>query len=55
MDDLIIDLESNWIMEAHLQCAAHEMPVSAVEDEKWFGPMTKEVCKTKLIKDKDGW
>lgn len=55
MDELVIDLESDWIVEAHLQCAAHEMPVSAVEDEKWFGPLTKDICKTKLVKDKDGW
>jgi DEAD/DEAH box helicase domain-containing protein len=41
-------------MEAHLQCAATEMPVS-FEDEQYFGPLTKELCRTRLAKDKDGW
>ncbi|KDQ60612.1 hypothetical protein JAAARDRAFT_555490 [Jaapia argillacea MUCL 33604] len=52
--DLVIDLESKIILEAHLQCAAHEMPLT-LEDEKYFGPLTKELCETKLSKDKDGW
>lgn len=52
--DLVLDLESKPIVEAHLQCAAHEMPLR-LEDEKWFGPLTKELCETKLSKDKDGW
>ncbi|THH10992.1 hypothetical protein EW146_g8195 [Bondarzewia mesenterica] len=54
MDDLLVDLDSKWIVESHLQCAAYEMPVS-LEDEKWFGPWTKELCETKLVKDKEGW
>ncbi|OCH95579.1 P-loop containing nucleoside triphosphate hydrolase protein [Obba rivulosa] len=53
-DDLILDLESNVIVEAHLQCAAHEMPLT-LEDEKYFGPLTKEICETCLVKDSDGW
>ncbi|EPQ58049.1 P-loop containing nucleoside triphosphate hydrolase protein [Gloeophyllum trabeum ATCC 11539] len=52
--DLVLDLESKPIVEAHLQCAAHEMPLR-LEDEKWFGPLTKELCETKLSEDKDGW
>jgi DEAD/DEAH box helicase domain-containing protein len=39
---------------AHLQCAAHEMPMS-LEDEKYFGPMTREICEKMLHKDSDGW
>lgn len=54
MDDLIIDLENSVILEAHLQCASHEVPLTA-EDEKYFGSLTKELCETKLSKDKDGW
>lgn len=41
-------------MIAHLQCAAHEMPVSA-EDEVYFGPSLKHICETRLTKDADGW
>ncbi|OBZ75158.1 putative ATP-dependent helicase HRQ1 [Grifola frondosa] len=53
-NDLIVDLDSKVILEAHLQCAGHEMPLS-LEDEKYFGPLTKELCETRLIRDKDGW
>ncbi|KAF5373039.1 hypothetical protein D9758_001725 [Tetrapyrgos nigripes] len=53
-DDLIVDLDNKFILEAHLQCAAHEMPVS-LEDEKYFGPMTREICEKMLHKDNDGW
>ncbi|THH32983.1 hypothetical protein EUX98_g1174 [Antrodiella citrinella] len=54
MDDLVVDLDSKVILEAHLQCAAHEMPLS-VEDERYFGPLTKEICEQSLVKDKEGW
>ncbi|EMD38568.1 hypothetical protein CERSUDRAFT_82843 [Gelatoporia subvermispora B] len=53
-NDLMVDLESKVILEAHLQCAAHEMPLT-MEDEKYFGPLTKGICETRLVKDKDGW
>ncbi|KAG5342218.1 hypothetical protein C0989_004530 [Termitomyces sp. Mn162] len=45
-DDLIIDLESKPLLEAHLQCAAQEMPLSN-EDEKYFGALFKEVAHKK--------
>ncbi len=54
MDDLVVDLENSVIMEAHLQCASHEVPL-AIEDEKYFGPLMKELCETKLSRDKEGW
>ncbi|KAI0781100.1 DEAD/H helicase [Trametes elegans] len=53
-DDLIVDLESKVILEAHLQCAGHEMPLT-LEDEVYFGPQMKEICETRLVKDKEGW
>ncbi|KAI0637127.1 DEAD/H helicase [Trametes polyzona] len=53
-DDLIVDLESKVILEAHLQCAGHEMPLTD-EDEAYFGPFMKEICETRLVKDQDGW
>jgi DEAD/DEAH box helicase domain-containing protein len=52
--DLAIDLESKIILDAHLQCAAHEMPLCK-DDEEYFGPLTKELCEERLLKDKDGW
>ncbi|KAJ8078462.1 ATP-dependent 3'-5' DNA helicase [Marasmius tenuissimus] len=53
-DDLVIDLHSEEILESHLQCAAHEMPIS-LEDAPYFGPLMKGICETKLVKDKDNW
>lgn len=50
----MIDLDSKVIIEAHLQCAGQEMPLS-LEDEKYFGPLLKEICETRLKKDDDGW
>lgn len=52
--DLIVELDSKIILEAHLQCAAHEIPMS-LEDEQYFGPLTKELCEKSLAKDRDGW
>ncbi|KIK06641.1 hypothetical protein K443DRAFT_129904 [Laccaria amethystina LaAM-08-1] len=54
IDDLIIETENKIILEAHLQCAGNEMPLSPA-DEKWFGPLMSQVCGTQLCKDKDGW
>ena len=53
-EELIIDLESKVILESHLQCAGQEMPLSP-DDELYFGPLTRELCETRLVKDKDGW
>ena len=52
--ELIVDLDSKVILEAHLQCAAHEIPLR-VEDEQYFGASMEEICNTKLEKDKEGW
>ncbi|KAI0664969.1 P-loop containing nucleoside triphosphate hydrolase protein [Cubamyces menziesii] len=53
-NDLIVDLDSKVILEAHLQCAAHEMPLMD-DDETYFGPLMKEICEARLVKDKEGW
>lgn len=52
--ELVIDTESEVLIEAHLQCAGQEMPLS-LDDEKYFGPLFKKLCETKLVKDQDGW
>ena len=52
--DLVINLESPLVIEAHLQCAAFEMPLSG-DDAHWFGPLTTTLCETKLVRDKEGW
>lgn len=42
------------VIEAHLQCAALEMPLSS-DDSRWFGPLTKTICENSLVRDKEGW
>ncbi|KDR81414.1 hypothetical protein GALMADRAFT_89308 [Galerina marginata CBS 339.88] len=54
LEDLIIDMDNEIILEAHLQCAGYEMPLTA-DDEKWFGPCTMDICRQRLRKDDDGW
>ena len=54
LDELDIDLDSKIFLEAHLQCAGQEMPLT-MEDEKYFGPLFKEICEACLVKDSDGW
>ncbi|KAF8163107.1 P-loop containing nucleoside triphosphate hydrolase protein, partial [Crassisporium funariophilum] len=53
-DDLILDVDNEVILEAHLQCAGYEVPLSP-EDEKWFGPSMLRICDKRLKKDADGW
>jgi ATP-dependent helicase YprA (DUF1998 family) len=52
--DLVVNLENSLVIEAHLQCAAFEMPLSA-GDVQWFGPLTTTLCETKLVRDQEGW
>lgn len=54
VDDLVVDLENKVILEAHLQCAALEMPLSSMDDQ-YFGPLMQELLDTRLTKDKEGW
>ncbi|KAF9070382.1 P-loop containing nucleoside triphosphate hydrolase protein [Rhodocollybia butyracea] len=53
-DDLIVDLENKIILEVHLQCAAHEMPICS-QDKQYFGPLLKGICQEKLHRDGEGW
>ena len=53
-EDLVVDLNNKIILEAHLQCAAQEMPIS-LQDGFYFGPQMQKLCDTQLAKDKDGW
>ncbi|GJJ11981.1 hypothetical protein Clacol_006219 [Clathrus columnatus] len=52
--DLLIDLDNQGVLEGHLQCAAHEMPLS-FRDEVYFGPAMKVICEKQLSKDEEGW
>lgn len=54
-DNLFVDLENRIILEAHLQCAAEEMPINVIEDVQYFGSQLGEICETRLKADSDGW
>ncbi|KAJ7684713.1 P-loop containing nucleoside triphosphate hydrolase protein [Mycena polygramma] len=54
VDDLVVDIDNKILLEAHLQCAAQEMPICQA-DSVFFGPLMKELCETRLRVDKDGW
>ncbi|KIK92020.1 hypothetical protein PAXRUDRAFT_13476 [Paxillus rubicundulus Ve08.2h10] len=54
VDELMVDLDNKFVIEAHLHCAAQEMPLCR-DDQVYFGPHLVELCDTKLIKDKDDW
>ncbi|KAF8323509.1 P-loop containing nucleoside triphosphate hydrolase protein [Cantharellus anzutake] len=55
MEDLVIDTENTVILESHVQCAAHEMPIDPGRDEIYFGHNLKALCADRLEKDSDGW
>lgn len=54
MEELVVDVENNVILESHMQCAAHEMPINPDEDTQYFGPQLMELC-NRLSRDKEGW
>ncbi|KAJ2916877.1 hypothetical protein MD484_g3585, partial [Candolleomyces efflorescens] len=54
LDELMVDVDSKVVLEAHLQCAGFEMPIST-GDEQWFGTAMHEICRNSLTRDKDGW
>ncbi|KAJ6500440.1 DEAD H helicase [Mycena sanguinolenta] len=54
VDDQVVDLDNKILLEAHLQCAAQEMPICKA-DSSFFGPLMHELCETRLRVDKDGW
>ncbi|KAJ7074318.1 DEAD H helicase [Mycena amicta] len=52
--DLVIELDNKILLEAHLQCAAQEMPICDA-DSSFFGPLMKELCQAHLRLDNEGW
>ncbi|KAF2226186.1 hypothetical protein BDZ85DRAFT_317271 [Elsinoe ampelina] len=53
--ELSIDLTNMLVLEGHLQCAAHEMPVHPDNDEAYFGKLLTEICTTRMRKDDLGF
>lgn len=52
---LRIDLGDEPLLAAHLQCAAHEMPVQPAGDEAFFGSSLRSLCATHLVQDSQGY
>jgi DEAD/DEAH box helicase domain-containing protein len=52
---LQVDLENMLCLEAHIQCAAYEMPIKPVADEAYFGHLIHSIAKERMRKDKDGF
>jgi DEAD/DEAH box helicase domain-containing protein len=51
-----LDLTNSLVREAHLQCAAHEIPIHISEDSRWLGEDLEEICKSAhLRQDREGW
>ncbi|KAF2152028.1 P-loop containing nucleoside triphosphate hydrolase protein, partial [Myriangium duriaei CBS 260.36] len=53
--ELQVDLTNMLVLEGHVQCAAHEMPIRPDEDDKYFGKLLPEVCETRMRKDDLGF
>lgn len=52
---LALDLDNPIVFEAHVQCAAYEMPIHPVEDSAFFGDKLLGACLERLVEDADGF
>ncbi|KAF2725731.1 P-loop containing nucleoside triphosphate hydrolase protein [Polychaeton citri CBS 116435] len=53
--ELQVDLTNMLVLEGHIQCAAHEMPVNSDADDTFFGKQLQEICEERLRKDDLGF
>ncbi|KAL1918999.1 uncharacterized protein VTP21DRAFT_2380 [Calcarisporiella thermophila] len=49
-----VDTQNSLVLEAHLQCAASEVPITLPSDTQFFGGKLQEICEDKLLRDIDG-
>ena len=49
--ELQVDLTNMLVLEGHVQCAAHEMPIRPDEDRVYFGKQLPEICADRLRRD----
>ncbi|RKF60572.1 ATP-dependent helicase HRQ1 [Erysiphe neolycopersici] len=52
---LQVDLQNMLVLEGHIQCAAHEMPIRIDEDITYFSKFLREIAETRLVKDELGF
>jgi DEAD/DEAH box helicase domain-containing protein len=53
--ELQVDLQNMLILEGHIQCAAHEMPIRTDEDAQYFGKNLPEIAEERMIRDDLGF
>jgi DEAD/DEAH box helicase domain-containing protein len=53
--ELQVDLHNIMVLEGHIQCAAHEMPIRPNEDDKYFGELLPTIAAERMRKDADGF
>lgn len=49
--ELQVDLENMLVLEGHVQCAAHEMPINVEVDTAYFGPLLPKIAKERMRRD----
>jgi DEAD/DEAH box helicase domain-containing protein len=52
---LQVDLENMLVLEGHVQCAAHEMPINVDVDTEYFGPLLPKIARERMRRDKEGF
>ncbi|KAF2271282.1 DEAD/DEAH box helicase-like protein [Westerdykella ornata] len=53
--ELQVDLENILVLEGHVQCAAHEMPIDPEADMVYFGPLLPKIAKERMRRDDAGF
>ncbi|PQE29182.1 DEAD DEAH box helicase protein [Rutstroemia sp. NJR-2017a BBW] len=53
--ELQVDLQNMLVLEGHIQCAAHEMPIRPDEDAAYFPKNLAEIAEERLVKDELGF
>ncbi|KAH9877009.1 hypothetical protein IAQ61_002370 [Plenodomus lingam] len=52
---LQVDLTNMLVLEGHLQCAAHELPINLETDVAYFGPFLPKIAKERMRQDAQGF
>ncbi|KAF2846475.1 DEAD/DEAH box helicase-like protein [Plenodomus tracheiphilus IPT5] len=52
---LQVDLTNMLVLEGHLQCAAHELPINLETDIPYFGPLLPKTARERMRRDKEGF
>ncbi|KIW05870.1 hypothetical protein, variant [Verruconis gallopava] len=52
---VLVDLQNIMVLEGHIQCAAHEMPIRPEDDLQYFGELLPTIAEERMRKDADGF